>query len=263
LDPINPAVFSRLRTADIIHCYQPRTFISTQVLLWARAARVPIFATHLGAGGIALHKVVDLRHWYAGHLHISDFSRRACGHDALPSARVIYGGVDTERFRPDERVSAGDGVLCVARLVPHKGIDYLIQAVDPETPLTIIGRRWWKTQHARYYALLQERARGKRVTFDESCEDDRLADAYRRSLCVVLPSVYVTVFGERYGRPELLGQTLLEGMACGRPAICTDVGGMPEIVRDGVTGFVVPPNDPIALRERIDWLRCHRAEADA
>jgi glycosyltransferase involved in cell wall biosynthesis len=63
--------------------------------------------------------------------------------------------------------------------------------------------------------------------------------------------------------PELLGQTLLEGMACGLPAICTSVASMPEIVVDGVTGFVVPPNDPRALSEKIAWLRDHPERARA
>ena len=60
---------------------------------------------------------------------------------------------------------------------------------------------------------------------------------------------------------ELLGQTLLEGMACGAPAIATDVCSLPEVVEDGVTGFIVPPNDPTALGEKIRWLRLHPAEA--
>ena len=52
-------------------------------------------------------------------------------------------------------------------------------------------------------------------------------------------------------------------MACGAPAICTDVASMPEIVEDGVSGFVVPPNDPVTLGERINWLREHREAARA
>ena len=77
----------------------------------------------------------------------------------------------------------------------------------------------------------------------------------------MLPSVYRTVYGDELITPELLGQTLLEGMACGLPAICTDVGPMPEVVSDGVTGFVVPPNDAVALREKLAWLSEHPTEA--
>jgi glycosyltransferase involved in cell wall biosynthesis len=71
----------------------------------------------------------------------------------------------------------------------------------------------------------------------------------------VLPSVHTTMYGESISAPELLGQTLLEAMACAKPAICTDVGGMPEVVIDGETGFVVPPGDAIALRGALEQIR--------
>ncbi|TMF60370.1 MAG: glycosyltransferase family 1 protein, partial [Chloroflexi bacterium] len=48
-----------------------------------------------------------------------------------------------------------------------------------------------------------------------------------------------------------LGLTLLESMAVGTPVVCTAVGGMPEYVHDGVSGFIVPPNDPATLRDRL------------
>ena len=80
---------------------------------------------------------------------------------------------------------------------------------------------------------------------------------------MVLPSVYRDLYGGETRVPELLGQTLLEGMACDTPAICTAVASMPEVVVDGVTGFVVPPNNPAALREKLCWLRDHPAEAAA
>ena len=63
--------------------------------------------------------------------------------------------------------------------------------------------------------------------------------------------------------PELLGQTLLEGMACGAATVCTRVASMPEVVDDGVTGFIVPPNDPGAIGERLAWLAAHRDHAAA
>jgi glycosyltransferase involved in cell wall biosynthesis len=54
----------------------------------------------------------------------------------------------------------------------------------------------------------------------------------------VLPSVYRDHYGHSHVQPELMGFTLMESMACGTPAVCSRVGGMPEFVRHGRTGFV-------------------------
>jgi glycosyltransferase involved in cell wall biosynthesis len=71
------------------------------------------------------------------------------------------------------------------------------------------------------------------------------------------------MYGGQTRVPELLGQTLLEGMACGAPAVCTAVASLPEVVEDGVSGFVVPPNDPAALRAALVRLRDDPAAAAA
>jgi glycosyltransferase involved in cell wall biosynthesis len=141
--------------------------------------------------------------------------------------------------------------------MPHKGINDLIKGLPPGLTLDLIG----KAYDQRFVADLQQMAEGKPVRFRHDCGDKELIEAYRGALCVVLPSVYRTMYGEESNVPELLGQTLLEGMACGAPAICTNVASMPEVVEDGVTGFVVPPNDPEALGGKLTWLREHPEEA--
>ena len=258
-DPFNPFLTRYLGRADIIHCHQPQTMMSSIALLYARASRKPIFATDHGGAGYGLHRILNVTRWYSGHLHVSEFSRTNFGHNELSGARVVFGGVDAERFSPDDTFTDRGEVLYVGRMLPHKGVNYLIEAIDAKTPLTIIGQPFPHAQ--RFQQELLRLAEGKHVTFIEHCDDRGIIEAYRHALCIVLPSVHTTVYGEYHPIPELLGQTLLEGMACGTPAICTNVTSMPEIVEDGVTGFVVPPNDASALRERIAWLREHPSQA--
>src|SRR5262249_53788172 len=175
-----------------------------------------------------------------------------------PWAHVILTGVDTERFKPDERVEKTGGALFVGRLLSHKGVDRLIEALPPELKLEVLG----PPRDAPYHQLLLELAAGKKVTFGGHRSDDELVNAYRRASCVVLPSVYRDRFGNETRVPELMGQTLLEGMACGIPAICTDVASMPEAVANHVTGFVVPPGDLEAMRRALVTLCTDRERAE-
>jgi glycosyltransferase involved in cell wall biosynthesis len=252
-------LFPQLRRADIVHCHQQHVLASSLAALYCRMAGRKVFASDLGGGGWDISSYVSTDAWYHGHLHISEYSRMIAGHDNNPRAHVILGGVDTQKFSPAPSIKRRDYVLFVGRLLPHKGIDDLIRAMPDDMELQIIGQDY----DQRYFDDLTRLAKCKRIIFDRDCDDAQLIEAYRGALCVVLPSVYRTMYGDQSTVPELLGQTLLEGMACGVPSICTRVASMPEIVEDGLTGFIVPPNDPEALREKICWMRDHPADAAA
>jgi glycosyltransferase involved in cell wall biosynthesis len=256
-NPFALSMFSHLRGADVVHCYQQHVLATSMAALACRALRRRVFVTDLGGGGWDVSAYVSTDNWFDGHLHLSEYSRRYFGHEGKAFAHVILGGVDIEKFSPDAERVSGAAVIYAGRLLPHKGINDLVVAMAPEMELKIIGR----IADERFLADLHRMAAGKCVSFRHDCDDVELADAYRGALCVVLPSVYRSIYGDETGVPELLGQTLLEGMACGTPVICTRVASMPEIVEDGVCGFIVPPNDPTALADRIRWLREYPAEA--
>jgi glycosyltransferase involved in cell wall biosynthesis len=141
----------------------------------------------------------------------------------------------------------------VGRLTPHKGIDVLIRALPPGARLTVVGSAG-HDPHAPerdYPELLHSLAVGRQVEFVGAVDDEELARRYRTAAILVIPSVERTCYGRRIAVSELLGLVALEAMASGTPVIASRLGGLPEIVEDGVTGYLVPPRDVQALGERI------------
>jgi len=258
-NPWSPSVVGEILRADVVHCHQQHVVISSTAAVICRLTGRRVFATDLGGGGWDVSAYVSTDRWFHGHLHISEYSRSIFGHDNDPHATVILGGVDTETFAPDPAVPRDGAVLFVGRLLPHKGISDLIAALPPELSLDIIG----PPNSTGYAEQLKAQARGMNVRFKHDCDDRMLVAAYRRAMCVVLPSVYRAPDGGETKVPELLGQTLLEGMACGAPVICTRVASLPEIVEDGKTGFVVEPGDHAALGARLSWIAAHPRESAA
>ena len=256
-NPVALRMLSELRNADVIHCHQRVVVASSVMALAARATGRRVVVSDLGGGGWDISGYISTDRWYHRHLHISEYSRKISKHVGKPWADVIFGGVDLKKFTPRRDAAPNAPVLFVGRLLPHKGIHDLIRALPRGMRLELVGPR----HDERYFEALQKLAEGKEVTFHSGYDDAALVEAYHRALCIVLPSVYQSEFGGLNLVPELLGQTLLEGMACGLPAICTDVASMPEVVEHGVTGWVVPPNDPAALGERLQWLRDHPDQA--
>jgi glycosyltransferase involved in cell wall biosynthesis len=99
------------------------------------------------------------------------------------------------------------------------------------------------------------------VEFLAGPSDAELLELYRTAVATVLPSVYLDHLGRFQRAPELMGLTLIESMACGTPAVCPRVGGMPELVRDGETGFVY--DSPAGLTDVLTRLRDDPALVEA
>ena len=256
-NPFTPAVLPHILKADVVHCHQHHILVSSAAAAICRITGRRAFATDLGGGGWDVSAYVSTDRWFDGHLHISEYSRHISRHDGKPWARVILGGVDTEKFSPGAASPRTGRALFVGRLLPHKGVADLIAALPDGMELDIVG----PLNATGFVESLKARAAEKAIVFRHGVSDSVLVDMYRRALCLVLPSVYRTAAGGHTDVPELLGQTLLEAMACETPVICTRVASMPEIVEDGVSGFIVPPGDATALRSRLEWLATHPHEA--
>jgi glycosyltransferase involved in cell wall biosynthesis len=256
-NPFTAAIVPEILRADVVHCHQHHVLTSSAAAALCRMTARRVFATDLGGGGWDVSAYVSTDRWFHAHLHISEYSRRISRHEGKGWARVILGGVDTAKFKPDPSARRTTRALFVGRLLPHKGIGDLIAALPPPIALDIVG----PLNTTGAVESLKQQAAGKPISFHHGLDDAALVDRYRRALCLVLPSVYRTPDGQHTDVPELLGQTLLEAMACATPVICTRVASMPEIVQDGVSGFIVEPGDASALRSRLEWLAAHPSEA--
>lgn len=144
------------------------------------------------------------------------------------AAEPIYPPVKTDFFTPAPR--ARRHLLTVARLVPHKRIDVVIDAFQGlEQELVVVGGGPFCDQ-------LRKRA-GANVTFTGYVDDERLRELYRSSIAFVCPSI------------EEFGIAMVEAQATGTPVIAPRLGGALEIVWDGVSGILLDRVDPRSIAE--------------
>jgi glycosyltransferase involved in cell wall biosynthesis len=169
---------------------------------------------------------------------------------ATPKMRVVHNGVDVDRFapdgahRPDELTFALSG-----RLEPRKGADLAVEAIGrvPDARLLVVGDG---AERSALEATARARGVADRVRFHGHLADVRpVVRTAHAALCA--------------SRAEGLGVALLEAMSMGLPVVGFAVGGVPEIVEDGVTGMLCRGSDADALAAVMQRAVRARAELEA
>lgn len=188
---------------------------------------------------------------------VSKYTKTAfCNISKLPKGKsaVIYNGIELCNFGKSidikkKKIQLGlrleDPVVgSVGSLYPVKGQIYLLKAAKkllqkfPNVKIIIIGRGELENK-------LKEEAKNLNIT------DHVLFLGFREDTHELLKAMDVFVLPSL---SEAMPLALIEAMACGLPTIASNVGGISEVIDDGLTGFIIPPADPEALADRITYL---------
>jgi glycosyltransferase involved in cell wall biosynthesis len=180
---------------------------------------------------------------------VSHFMRSKVIQHGVPPSKVttIHNFVDASKYEPNH--ARGDYFIYFGRLELNKGIFTLLEAAAGLTgvPLYIVG-------DGREKGRLEEIISKRNLAHIKLLGHKRGEDLHRlirNSICSILPSEWY----------ENCPMSVLESHAFGRPVIATRIGGTPELISEGVDGFLVPSGDSLALRERMQWMAEHRGEA--
>jgi glycosyltransferase involved in cell wall biosynthesis len=261
----------RLRAAGFLACAADLARYARRVGLdhihthsCADAAHIVAIARLLGGPPYSLHLHGDLAVYGVDHQQKSRLAnfvaaaakpmeRQLANELGLPPERTctLTMGVDTTRFRPrDPQTPPGrvQDLVTVARLVLGKGHRYALAAVrtavdrGAELRYAIVGSGPDRSEIAREIAAL---CLGDRVRLLGSLGEQEVLEQLQQADVFVLPSV---------GRFEASPVSVMEAMACGLPVVASRVGGIADMITDGIDGFLVGPEDVAGLAAAIERL---------
>ena len=245
--PLNPLWYRALKRIiraekpDIINSHQPVPFIGD--LTAFLTGNVPFVLTyHAGTMRknkflldiiIFLYETLILPHTTRKATKIicsSNFVRNTILKKYAFKSTVIHPGVDITLFKPNPAIKRDKNLILFIchykSMHKMKGLYYLLDAIKalPDSKLCIVGE---KGNFSDKKIISVGTKRGK-----------DLVEEMQKASVVVQPSL---------APMESFGMVLIEAMACQTPVIGTNMGGIPEVIRDGIDGFIVPVNDGNAL----------------
>jgi alpha-maltose-1-phosphate synthase len=181
--------------------------------------------------------------------------------------RVIRNGIDTTEYQPDPRTDVLERygvdtsrpyVIFVGRITRQKGVPVLLRAASqliPEAQLVLCAGQPDTPELAAEVTELVEGLRATRsgvIWIPEMLPKPAVIQLLSHATVFACPSVY-----------EPLGIVNLEAMACGTAVVGSRTGGIPEVVADGETGLLVPPEEPGPLAAALNELLTYPGRADA
>ena len=253
---------------DILHAHNMNYFSKDHIKALERLSRqkgIPLFLTaHNAWDDVQFLELTSTISWShiisVSHFIAKELNGIGCNHNIVTT---IHHGVDEDMFNPKvntkkmlkkyPQLKEKRVIFHPARMGLAKGCDVSIKALRvvkrkyPDVMLVLAGTKniidWGETQQKdiAYMVQLVEKFGLRDNVLIDSYDLKDMPALYNLSQVCVYPSSSFEPFG----------LTMLEAMACSRPMIVTKMGGMPEIISDGVNGFVIPVKDSEELASRI------------
>ena len=247
-------VIKQLRP-DIVHAHDPHGVAMAAIAL--SMSTLPAPPPLVAARRVDFHlKTSALSRWkyrqVARFICASEAIRKMLIGDGIPAGRTVtvHEGIDLARVEAAPRANVHEELWLpheaplvgnVAALVPHKGQKYLVDAAaqvvrqQPDTRFVVAGE-------GELRESLEHQIRHHHL------EKHVILAGFRPDVLSLHKAFDLFVMSSV---TEGLGTSLLDAMACGKPIVASAVGGIPEVVVDGETGFLVPPRDTAAMASAI------------
>jgi colanic acid/amylovoran biosynthesis glycosyltransferase len=232
------------QTAYLVHLFTGIPFsVTAHAKDVYRDAVDPIVFREIADAAVALVTVCESNRRYLGERLLAGRS---------PRVERIYNGVDLDRLSPPDTARDPRLILGVGRLIEKKGYHVLLHACRLLADRGVAYRCVLVGDGDQRARLLADRDRldlGGRVDLAGTATRDYVLAWMRRARVLAAPCLTAAD-----GNRDALPTVLLEALALGLPAVSTPVGGIPEIVEDGVEGLLVPEGDPVALAAALQRL---------
>ena len=253
---------------DVLHAHNMHYFSKIHATVLEEVSQkkgIPLFLTahNVWDDMLFLKLTKDIK--WTHIIAVSHFIRReligiGCNHRQVTT---VHHGVDIEKFHPEKNSRpifnkfpqlVGKRIIFhPARMGLAKGCDVSIKALHiikqaiPDAMLVLAGTKniidWGESQQKDIAYMVE-------LVESFGLRDNVLIDCYKlEEMPLLYAAAQVCLYPS--SSPEPFGLTMLESMASSRPIVVTNTGGMPEIIRDGVNGFLVPVKDFEELAARV------------
>jgi len=204
--------------------------VGYQLLPFTPFAECPVL--HMSHSSIREYIALVDHYQKANYVSISNAQRSL--HPKANYLATIYHGIDTKKYTIGS--SKEDFLLFIGRIMPEKGVHLAIEAAKQSKHKLVIAGIVDERDKQYFTEQIEPQIDGKQIVFFGPADEEQKIDLMQRAQAHLFPTQW----------DEAFGLVMIEAMACGTPTVGWDKGALPEVIKEGKTGFVVSSVEEMA-----------------